>query len=120
MLCHDIQPHAESGGMSIIGVFIKLSIDRLPGTLNPLFLAVRLRGTVGESGACSVVVRNPDGEILRTVPDDQITLTVGYVDFTVNLGPISLRKPGMYSIGIVVDGIELRSVPMLLDKVQLM
>jgi len=120
MLCHDIEIHQQSGGLTIVGIFTALKVDRLPGTLNPVMLAVRLRGISGETGTCSVVVHDPDGAVLRTVPDQPITLQRPYVEFTTNLGPLSIRKEGEHSIAISIDDVELRRVLMPVDIVRLM
>lgn len=120
MLCHDIEPHAQSGGMSIIGVFVTLAVDRLPPSFDPVCVAARFSGIDGETGACSLIVHDPDGQVLRTIPEEHIRLTVGYVDVLFNIGPLPLKRTGMHNIRIAIDGNEIRRVPMLIERGRLM
>jgi uncharacterized protein DUF6941 len=118
MLCHDIEPHPESGGFSILGIFQKLLVDRLPGTLSPLNMAVRLSGMPGDGGEFSVVVRDQEGNVLKQLPTEHIILkSYGYVDFTAPLGPLSLKRTGLHVVVISIDGVELRRVPMPVEEV---
>ena len=112
MLCHDIEPYKQSGGLSIIGVFTRLLVDRLPGTVNPLQLAVRLSGAKDETGTCAIAVLDPDGNTLKKMPDEKIHLRYGVADFSAPLAPLSIKKIGMHVVTIAVDGIEVKRVLM--------
>jgi hypothetical protein len=121
MLCHEIEPHIESGAMSILGVFSRVLVDRFPITINPLTIAVRLSGTPREKGTCHVIVQDPFGGLLRSLPAERIELNVyGFMDFTVPLGPISLKLDGLHIAIISVDEVELRRVPIPVEMVRVM
>jgi len=121
MLCHDIEAHAASGGLSIIGVFVRLLVDRLPGTIHPpLSIAVRLSGIAGESGECVVAVHDPHGKILKELPPQTIAMRPPSVDFSASLAPISIREIGDHYVTVSINGAELRRVVMPVNILKVM
>ena len=119
MLCEDIEPH-PNGGFSIIGVFATVSVDRLPGTL-PLSMAVRVSGAQGETGECLVVIRDPEGQVLKSVPPEVFTIgPYGTIDFTAPLGPLSLKKEGSHSVIVSIDDTEVWRLSMPVTIIRLM
>lgn len=110
MMCEDIQRHAN-GGMSILGVYTRLTLDRLPGSLRDLHVAFRLRDTPGTTAEGRLRILDPDGQPLRETPSDRLTIPDhGMIDGFYPLGPVSLKRPGDYSIELMMNDAVVRTL----------
>jgi hypothetical protein len=120
MLCHDIQPYG-TGGLTIIGIFGQLSVDRLPGTVTPLQVAFRLAGTPGERAIISVHVVDPNGNTIAERPADPVALSgFGFLDASISLAPLSIRIPGLHIVRVMNGDVEIGTIPLPIVIVRLM
>jgi hypothetical protein len=114
-----------AGKLNVLGVFDRIQARDFPARHGRISLVMRFSAGVGEAGAHQVEIRlrgPEDQELIRL--DGRMELGAGArqvpegikVPQVLNLDGIAFPVPGLYSFEILVDGEQIHSVPLHLEK----
>jgi hypothetical protein len=124
-LCDAATEHA--GKMNLIGVFDSVFAASAPITLPPCHIAVRVRFMSSEAGnkVIRIVIIDADGKRVQPPPPDlnisvQVAPNAPSATAQILLGTQQLQLPhfGEYSIALVVDGREEKTIPLFARQIQ--
>ncbi len=111
---------SENGKLNILGAFDTIWVRQFPALYPHCAVAVRMRFLSLEQGDHALVVRFMDadgvnvlppasGSFSITMPETQRTASA---DIVLNIQALNLIKPGEYSLELLVDGENIRSLPL--------
>lgn len=108
----------ESGGISVIGIFVRLTAGRLPTTADPIAVAFRLSGEPHEQCQWQVIVTDPNGNDLNKTVQSTVTLSAyGFIDAHVPFPPLPIRMVGVHTITLLLDGKAARTIALPVQRV---
>ena len=114
----------NNGKLNILGTFDTIYSAQLPATHPQCSIALRMTFSKGEEGHHKVrlsfgdedgkpVMQIPDIPLEVILPEDTIFISRNVV---LNIQQLKFEKPGLYSIGIAMDGRQEGSIPLLVKQ----
>jgi len=114
----------NNGKLNILGTFDTIYSAQLPATHPQCSIALRMTFSKGEEGQHKVrlsfgdedgkpVMQIPDIPLEVILPEDTIFISRNVV---LNIQQLKFEKPGLYSIGIAMDGRQEGSIPLLVKQ----
>ncbi len=114
----------NNGKLNILGTFDTIYSAQLPATHPQCSIALRMTFSKGEEGHHKVrlsfgdedgkpVMQIPDIPLEVILPEDTIFISRNVV---LNIQQLKFEKPGLYSIGIAMDGRQAGNIPLLVKQ----
>ena len=114
----------NNGKLNILGTFDTIYSAQLPATHPQCSIALRMTFSKGEEGHHKVrlsfgdedgkpVMQIPDIPLEVILPEDTIFISRNVV---LNIQQLKFEKPGLYSIGIAMDGRQEGNIPLLVKQ----
>lgn len=111
-----------SGKVNVLGIFNDINSVQFPVTQSQFFFVALIEGHRSESGQHQIKINfvDEDGKDVLPSMNAPFEITSNKPDstFILNLQGVVFSKPGAYSADIVVDNHHLRSVKLVLNKIQ--
>ena len=116
---------ADTGKLSILGVFDAIGVAKLPAIHPQFTIALRIRFNSIERGEHKIalnlidedgkeLVPKMDGVLNINVPEGQLSASANFI---MNLQRIKIDKAGEYSVNLAVDSKHVASLPLFVRMV---
>lgn len=105
ILCQAVE-QVPNRGDSLIRLFGRAMIEEVPGVVDPLVAAFRIRGAPAKAFTVSIEVFEPDGSSLLGTPTLAHRIPrLGAWDGSFTLGPLQLPTFGVYRVVLNINGV---------------
>ncbi len=115
---------SENGKLNILGAFDTIWVRQFPALYPHCAVAVRMRFLSLEQGNHSLVVRFMDADGVNILPPATGSFSIAMpetqrttsADIVLNIQALNLIKPGEYALELIVNGENLRSLPLFVKE----
>lgn len=114
----------DNGKLNVLGAFDTIWVRQFPAVYPHCAVAVRMRFLAMEQGPHALVVRFMDADGVNVLPPANGSFSIAMAepqrsasaDIVLNIQSLNLLKPGEYALELIVDGENLRSLPLFVKE----
>ncbi len=115
---------SDNGKLNVLGAFDTIWVRQFPAVYPHCAVAVRMRFLAMEQGPHALVVRFMDADGVNVLPPANGSFSIAMAepqrsasaDIVLNIQSLNLLKPGEYALELIVDGENLRSLPLFVKE----